>query len=853
MYFRNSFLVLCTAVFLSVIAFPVFSQRAEDASISDTSVEDSADRDESSASEEKISADEKTADEKKSSATEDTDAIEETDADDWYYGKNVRDVRFKGLVTTKKNELEGTVSSFIGQPFTDELFANLYDRLYSLDIFEEMDSKAIKGDERKSTVILEFTVVEKPKISAIKFVGNKQVRSSELKTAISIKAKEIFVTSKMLIDERALRDFYLKKGYTKVSVSASSEVKEDGVVVTFTIDEGHTTVISNITFEGNSVVTDKTLRKQLSLKESGLFKKGEFQESSLDKDRQAIQKYYTDRGYADMQVRDVVRTVEYNPEKKRDELTIHYVIQEGSPYTYEGITFNGNTIFTDEELGKLMKLKNGETFNQSKFQEGLMSIVDQYYNNGYTSNGFNPIPSKDSEKKTLSYTLIIQENPRSHIENVIIKGNNRTKDNVIRREITLESGDVFTKNKLQTSLRNLYNLQYFSSVLPDIQTGSESDLVDLIITVEEQSTTSIEFGVTFSGVSDSDDLPVSLFVKWTDSNVGGLGKTLSASSSISTTEKTVGVSYSENWWLGLPISASISASYSYSDLVTYRNYTDPTGSTYRSSYYMDYQQQSASLGLSLGHRWTPDFAILTLSGGISGSLIDNMYDSSQFTPIDATIEDYHNSWTPLNSVWTAFSIDDRDINYDPSSGWFASQSLRWYGLIPAIENQFFLRTDTKLEGYLTLLNIPVSETWSFKAVLMAYSGVTFLFPTPDTTLGRRNKLYIDGMFNGRGWSISSVRGKAMWSNIIELRVPLVPHIIALDGFFDAAAIVAEPEDLSSLTKQDFYYSTGPGIRFTIPQFPLRLLWANTFQIDENNEVAWKNHWKFVLSFNMVNK
>ena len=832
MYFRIFVLSLFAVFFLTAFSF------AQTAAVDDGLVTE-----DSTAVSEELPA----------TATEESVTAAESVDDEWYYGKNVRDVRFNGLVTTKKNELDGTVSSFIGQPFTDELMANLYDRLYSLDIFSEITPQATKGDERRSTVILVFNVVEKPKITSIKFTGNKQVRSSELKTAISIKTKEIFVTSKMLLDERALRDFYLKKGYTKAVVTASAEEKEDGVTVTFNIEEGHTTVISNITFEGNTVVTDKTLRKQLSMKESGLFKKGEFQEASLDKDRQAIQKYYTDRGYADMQVRDVVRSVEYNEEKKRDELTIHYVLQEGSPYTYEGISFNGNTIFTDEELGNLMKLKAGETFNQSKFQDGFMAIVDQYYNNGYTSNGFNPIPSKDSEKKTLSYTLIIQENPRSHIENVIIKGNNRTKDQVIRREITLESGDVFTKNKLQTSLRNLYNLQYFSSVLPDIQTGSESDLVDLIITVEEQSTTSIEFGVTFSGVSDSDDLPVSLFVKWTDSNVGGLGKTLSASSTISTTEKTVGVEYSENWWLGLPISASISASYSYSDLVTYRNYTDPTGATYRSSYYMDYQQQSASLGLSLGHRWTPDFAILTLSGGISGSLIDNMYDSAMFTPIDATIQDYHNNWTPLNSIWAAFSVDDRDINYDPSSGWFASQSLRWYGLLPTIEDQFFLRTDTKLEGYLTLLNLPVSETWSLKAVLMAYSGVTFLFPTENTTLGRRNKLYIDGMFNGRGWSVSSNRGKALWSNIVELRVPLVPHIIALDGFFDAAAIVQEPEDLSSLKLSDFYYSTGPGLRFTIPQFPLRLLWANTFKLDENNEVNWNNNWKFVLSFNMVNK
>ncbi len=215
---------------------------------------------------------------------------------------------------------------------------------------------------------------------------------------------------------------------------------------------------------------------------------------------------------------------------------------------------------------------------------------------------------------------------------------------------------------------------------------------------------------------------------------------------------------------------------------------------------------------------------------------------------------YANRWGWQNSVWTSFSMDGRNINYDPSSGWFFSEKLTWYGLTP-IESEFFLRTDTKLEKYFTLFDIPVTESWNFKLVLAGYTGLSMLFPAFESGIGDTSKLYIDGMFNGRGWTsiYNDVRGKAMWNTNIELRLPVVTGILALDWFGDAAVIKDEPRDLfHDLSVEDFYFSTGPGIRFTIPQFPLRLLFANTFQVVDGS-VEWNSKWKFVLSFCITNK
>ena len=772
----------------------------------------------------------------------------------WYYGATIKSVSFKGLKSVDSKEVDGIVSGFYGKKFSDEIFSDMMDRIYALDLFDEINPEALPGDMKRETVTIIFTVKEKPAISRIKIIGNKQIRTTELKDTISSKEKDIYIASKLSVDERAIRDHYLEKGYKDAQVSSSTKETDKGIEITFHVQEGRSTVIAHINFSGNKVVSSKTLKKKLKLKEAGLLNKGAFQESMLEADRQAILSYYANEGYIDASIIDVPISTETNEKKERDELTITFVITEGSQYQYEGVTFIGNRIFDNDELQSKIKLRKGSVFNQTKFNEGCMAVADLYYENGYTANHFQQVPQKDTEQKTIAFQFMIMENVRSHVENVIIKGNTKTKDYVIRRELPIESGDIFSKTKVTTGLRNLYNLQYFSAVVPDVVPGSEDNLVDLIVSVEEQSTTSIEFGVTFSGVSDPDDLPFALFVKWQDSNVKGTGRSVSASSTISTNTQSLSLGYGTSWFRDLPISTSISTEISHSNLSAYRNKIDRFGLVDDDTYYMDYEQLKWTSGFSLGRRWTPDFAIISWSGGVTGSLKNNIYDEDVWSPVDSSISEYANRWGWQNSIWTAVSLDDRDINYDPSKSWFTSQRFTWYGLTP-IETEYFLRTDTKLEKYFTLFKLPITESWDFKLIFMAYSGLSMQFPKPGTGIGDSSRLYIDGMFNGRGWTsiYNKVRGKALWSNIVELRMPLIPGILSLDYFGDAAVITKEPYMLQDVSLQDFYCSTGPGIRFTIPQFPLRLLFANTFRFDENKNIAWDKHWKFVLSFNITNK
>ena len=269
---------------------------------------------------------------------------------------------------------------------------------------------------------------------------------------------------------------------------------------------------------------------------------------------------------------------------------------------------------------------------------------------------------------------------------------------------------------------------------------------------------------------------------------------------------------------------------------------------------MEYQRWQLSAEHSLARRWTPNWAILTIAGGLTNSVSNYIYDDSIYTPLDIGISRYANKWGFTNSIWTKWSMDGRDVNFDPTKGWFFSERLAWFGLLP-VETDFYFRSDTKLEGYATLLDIPFSEKWGLKVVFAALTTLSFQAPAPDSSVSDNNKLYIDGMFNGRGWTeiYSNVKGQALFSQSLELRIPIVPRMLAVDGFFDAAVVKEDLGDLlSGTTIEDFYFSFGPDIRILMPQFPLRLLLANCFRVSDG-AVEWGDTWKFVLSFNLVNK
>ena len=271
---------------------------------------------------------------------------------------------------------------------------------------------------------------------------------------------------------------------------------------------------------------------------------------------------------------------------------------------------------------------------------------------------------------------------------------------------------------------------------------------------------------------------------------------------------------------------------------------------------MDYQQWYLSLGFSTGYRWFTPVGNVSLGGGVRTGLILNSYDDAIYRPFDPALREGNNKWTPKNSVWSTLSLDKRDLYYDPSSGYYLYERFGIYGILGEdVEREHFLRNDNKAQYYITLFNLPVSEKWNFKGVLAFHTGLSFIFKQPGRdvnnlipTVEDANKLSVDGMFIGRGWSSEfRVKGLTLFESWAELRFPLVPGILAWDFFFDAAGVETMPgyyfginnEGKKNFTIDNLRFSFGAGLRFTMPQFPFRFSLAKRFRTVDGGQFTWE--------------
>jgi outer membrane protein insertion porin family len=771
---------------------------------------------------------------------------------EWYLGKPIRDIVFSGLRHTTARDLEGILRAYIGQSYSYELVEELQIRLFALGFFEMLTPDTVPSDAERSGTILRFSAVERPIISRISFAGNSNVRSSELLDVVTLKTGDRVDLRRVGDEELAVINKYLEKGYTQATVRSGVQTNAEGeAVVTFYVTEGAQITVQEFRFEGNAAFSDRTLRGRLSLKAKGPFNAGTFQEAKLIADRAAILQYYRDRGYVDVEIQDLGRE-EVTDDKGNKSLILTFRIKEGEHFTFGGITFTGNRIFSTEQLDRQVYSKAGEELRASRLEADLQRIADLYYESGYI---FNSITREELRvQNVISYRVDIVERGRAHIESLVVLGNEKTKTEVILREIPLEPGDVFSKAKVADAMRNLYNLQYFSTIVPEMGPGSSESLMELVFRVEEQPTTDIQFGFTFSGTADPSQIPVSLTLSLNDYNFLGLGNSLGMDVSASPDTQNLSFSYNHRYVFGLPLSLGADFSISHTQKLTpmdnvkpffngdeafafpdgFATYEDyEAASTHPSEFLMRYDQWYFSLGLSTGYRWNTSLGILSTALGLRTGFILNSYDADLYRPFDPTIRRDNNKPTPSNSLSVSLSLDQRDIYYDPSSGYFGSQRFGVYGILP-MEREHYIRSDTKAEYFHTLLDIPVGENWSFKLIGGLHTGLTFLLPQPGqgaTTVERANQLAVDGMFVGRGWeSEYTHKGLALWENWLELRIPLVPGILAWDFFFDVAAVSPTPQDFfTNFDADSLRYSLGGGLRFTIPQFPLRFSFAKRFK------------------------
>jgi outer membrane protein insertion porin family len=272
------------------------------------------------------------------------------------------------------------------------------------------------------------------------------------------------------------------------------------------------------------------------------------------------------------------------------------------------------------------------------------------------------------------------------------------------------------------------------------------------------------------------------------------------------------------------------------------------GEVIPAQYLMVYDSYDLSLGLNTGYRFKLPFGWLGVRGSWTPQLRRIDYDTGVYRPYEKSVRDNEGRVSFIDKFGASVYLDGRDFYLNPTTGFYASQSFSFTGGV-LLGDRHYIRSDSALEGFLTLLNIPVSDTWNLQYVLAVHSGVSLILPqwhASDASLASwawgsvtdyTDLLYIDGMTVGRGWR--QTYGKALWDNKIELRMPIAKDVLWGVTFFDAAALWDSAEAMGRMSISDFYFSFGAGLRFTIPQFPIRLYLGKGFRI-RNGAVEWKD-------------
>lgn len=831
---------------------------------------------------------------------------------EWYLGKPIEDIVFEGLESVAPSELSGVVGPFIGETFTEPTFLELQRRLYALDYFEAIIPSAVRppgGGE--DSVILQFDVVERPVVDEVVFVGNSRLARNRLLEVVLMTEGDMVTRSRLRIDEEAIRSLYLEQGYPDVAVT--SEFDEESGVVRFVVTEGEQIAVSAISFVGNTFASDSTLRGQIQLRERNLFNRGLFQALLLEQDRNRIRRYYNERGFVDAEVVEVEQVLSEEVDGGTRTLSLTFYIEEGEQYRYGGVDFVGNTIFSDEQLEELIRIEEGETLNLGRFDQDYQRVGDRYYENGYIFNQITREEIRDEESNTISFRVSIVERGRAHIENIIFRGNEKTEEFVLRRELPLEVGDVFSATRIREGLQNLFNLQYFTAITPETPAGSAEGLMDLIVNVEEGNTADISFGVAFGG---NQEFPVSAQIQWQDRNFLGRGQTFGIRGTASPVQQLLSFNFVERWLFGQRWSGGVNLSFRrdvvgniaqdilppvYGDGetgvpdpfdrdryvftvsgteypagsgITYsagdyfpgvptsteistlnlRPEYDPDTSTIPATNLMSYDQYAISLGANTGYTFQTPVGRLIPSTSFATGIENVVYDPALFRPANQADRTNLNQWQ-FRNVWrVGIALDNRDFIFSPSSGFRLDQDLSFIGGLFGGEYHL-TQSESTAEAFFTLFDVPALDNWNFKMVLGIQSKLSLILPVfylPPTdaryfSARTTDLLRQDGLFNARGWNFDN-DGSALWNNWVELRVPLSEQIIWWDTFFEGALFRTftdlsgtgynSRERIADAQLSDWLFTIGTGIRFTIPQFPIRLYLAKRFTVDESGNIDW---------------
>ncbi len=548
-------------------------------------------------------------------------------------------IAISGNVNTSSTVINLSSGLHEGQTVILEDFQKAVKALWSLKTFSDvrilLDRKVADG------IYITIAVKEYPKLNRVTIEGNKKLKLEEIDKEVSLFRGQVISPYEIHEAKNRILKKYAEKGYTLADIETSETPEENSnrIDLTFKIKEGSRVQIEGIRFFGNEHFNNRMLQKQMKeTKENRWWRSGDFDKNKFEDDKEKIIEFYRNEGYRDARIlRD---SIFYDD--TRSKMFIDIWLEEGRAYYFGKVSWEGNVLFTNEELTNLLTFKEGDRFDQKKYTESIEEKVKgAYYDQGYIYSQINPVETLRGQD-TLDVHFIINELNPVTIGKIKITGNTSTKDRVIRRQMRIRPGDVFSKDLLVRSARDLMMLNYFANVNPVPVGSSDPEHLDLIFEVEEKSTQTANLSI---GWSELDRLIGSVGLGM--NNLFGNGQQLSLDWNFGRYYRSFSLGFSEPWFLNTPTLVGFSVH-----------------DVKRDAYYIGYSQQSRGFSIRTGRRfnWPDNY--------FRGDWIYN-YDETalgdfsewmiEYNPNNIVNEDWPLTTSSITQIFSRNSLDNPEF------------------------------------------------------------------------------------------------------------------------------------------------------------------------------------------------
>jgi outer membrane protein insertion porin family len=568
------------------------------------------------------------------------------------------EVRVQGNHRIDAAAILAAVSSKSGQTLDQAKVDADIKAIFALGHFRDVVADLSDGDKGP---VLTFVVSEKPIIRDIRIEGNKELSANKIREVLEVRGNTPYTPANLQVSVRKVKKLYADEGYYLAEVTTATEEKSPTEIrITFKIKEGKKIRISKIRFTGNHIYSDSKLKGGwfyrvsggvMETREKWMFSwitgAGTYKDEVLKNDANLIADLYFNNGYVNIKVSEP--KVELLPNKKGLLVTID--ISEGEQYRVGSIGFSGDMIEPEETLRKGLKLESGEIFNRSLLRNDVLGLTDFYADRGYAFANVSPVTRLDQQQRLVNVTYDMEKGEKVYIERINISGNSKSRDKVVRRELRLAEGDLYSSSALKKSKQRLNNLGFFEEASLTTVKGSADNKLNLDVAVKEKPTGTFTIGAGYSSV-DSWVAQGSI----QQANFMGLGLKLAASASVGGKSQTYNLGITDPYFLD-------------------SNWT-VGGDVYRTERdYLDFSRRVTGGDIKAGYPLTEDISTFWIYRYEVKEIFD---ETAAYNALPDYLRTDKDSTT--SSVTASISRNTTDYRLDPKSGSSSSVSVEWAGL-----------------------------------------------------------------------------------------------------------------------------------------------------------------------------